>query len=558
MPSFQLNRPSWLLFAILCVALYIRLVSIGFGLPAMNDPDELIFEMGALRMLRSHTLNPGWFGHPATTTMYLLAVIDALVFAFALLTGRADSARQFGNMVYADPSWIILPGRVAMVLFALGTIWLTWSLANRFFGPRAGLVAAALLAVNPVHITWSQIIRSDMMACTFMLLCLRSCAAIAESGKRRNYGYAALWLGLAIATKWPFALSSLAIGAATVFAVRAGVLLPRTAMIRLTGAAAGALAMLFLVSPYLLIDHSTALRNVQGEGQALHLGANGGSLWFNLLWYVRGPLYVGFGVLGLALIALGAVQLPRRHQAMAVLTPVAIAFLILFCMQRLIWERWALPLMPLGAIIAAYGLIRLTEVLQRTGRARWIRLAPAAILIAGLMPLGVRAWGDSRARMNDTRQLASAWALRHIPPGSRVLIEHNAFDLIGQPWHVLFPMGNAGCVDVVALIHGRANYAVIEMARGGRSNLDYGTLPPVRRADCRLDFAILSQADRYRQESSLFPNEDAAYRALIAERSAGVIFTPVPGRIGGPVVTVIDLRKRRSSDGTPPPIEAAK
>jgi len=37
--------------------------------------------MGSVRMLSGPTLNPGWFGHPATTTIYLLAVLKALVFA---------------------------------------------------------------------------------------------------------------------------------------------------------------------------------------------------------------------------------------------------------------------------------------------------------------------------------------------------------------------------------------------------------------------------------------------------------------------------------------------
>ena len=99
-------------------------------------------------MLRGLTLDPGWFGHPATTTMYVLAVINAGVFGLTLLSGRVASGRDFGELVYNNPSWMILPGRIAMILFALGTIWLTCRLATRFFGPRAGLVAAVLLAVT--------------------------------------------------------------------------------------------------------------------------------------------------------------------------------------------------------------------------------------------------------------------------------------------------------------------------------------------------------------------------------------------------------------------------
>ena len=545
MSSFPLGRQGWFLLAILCVAFYLRIASIRFGLPAMNDPDELIFELGALRMLRGHTLNPGWFGHPATTTMYLLAVIDAVVFAFALITGRVTSAREFGSMVYADPSWIILPGRVAMVIFALGTIWLTWALARRLFGPKAALVAALFLAVNPVYIAWSQIIRSDMMACFFMLLCLHSTVAIAQTGKWRDYRFAALWLGLAIATKWPFALSGVAICTATVFAIRAGVLPPRTAAIRLGVCGAAAIGVLLLVSPYLLLDYPTVLRNLQGEGQAHHLGANGGSFWFNFLWYLGGPLRTGLGVAGLALVAFGAVQLRHQRLALAVLAPVAVAFFILFCSQRLIWERWALPLMPLGAVIAAWGFVRLAELLYRPGRTNWVRPIPAAALLAAVTLLGARALADGRARMDDTRQRATVWAWQHIPPGSRVLIEHNAFDMVGTRWQLLFPMGNAGCVDVVALIHGRANYAAIELARDGRSNVDYGTMAPARRSDCNADFAIIANYDRYRAERDLFPDEYAAYRALFATGSVAATLNPVPGQVGGPIVRIVDLRSRR-------------
>ncbi|RYE51272.1 MAG: hypothetical protein EOP18_12365, partial [Rhizobiaceae bacterium] len=65
---------------ILAIALAFRLYSVAFGLPALNDPDELTFELGAIKMLSGPTLNPGWFGHPATTTMYVLAVLTIAIF----------------------------------------------------------------------------------------------------------------------------------------------------------------------------------------------------------------------------------------------------------------------------------------------------------------------------------------------------------------------------------------------------------------------------------------------------------------------------------------------
>jgi hypothetical protein len=79
------RQQNWAIGLNLLAALFLRLSSIRFGLPAMNNQDGLIFERGALKMLREVTHNPGWFGHPATTTMIVLAVIAAGVFVFALM-----------------------------------------------------------------------------------------------------------------------------------------------------------------------------------------------------------------------------------------------------------------------------------------------------------------------------------------------------------------------------------------------------------------------------------------------------------------------------------------
>jgi hypothetical protein len=539
-------RRGLVLAAILLVALGVRLATIRFGLPALNDPDELMFEMGALRMLRGLTLNPGWFGHPATTTMYVLAIVNVLMVGFAIAAGYATSLKGVVGLIYADPSWMILPGRIAMVAFAIWSVWLTWRLTTRFFGWQAGAIAALLLALNPVAVNWSQIIRSDVMACTFMLLCLHAAADIAERGRTRDHARAAWWLGLAIATKWPFALTVLAIGGAALVAARSGRTTPRRAAIAVVATGIAAIAVLILVSPYLLLDHQTVLKNVRGEGQLHHLGATGGGFWANLWWYLSGPLYRGFGPGGVVLLLLGAIRLPRHRIAFATLAPVAIAFVLLFSRQTLVWERWALPLMPIGAIIAGLGFMVLRDALAHVlpdTRARRAVQAVVLAIVLGLcfVPLAVAAWSDGRARMTDTRQLASAWARRHVPHGRTILVEHFAFDIVGEPWRFLFPMGDAGCVDAGALLHGKIDYATIERARGTRSNVDYGTIAPDRADTCRADVAILTQYDRYRLEQALFPREAATYRRLLAQGKVRATFAPRPGHVAGPVVTIVSF-----------------
>lgn len=525
--------------AVLLVAAALRLYSVGFGLPALNDPDELTFELGALHMLRGATLNPGWFGHPATTTMYVLAVLTVAVFGIGHLLGKFPTVEAFGDAIYADPSWVMLPGRLAMVAFAIGTIYLTYRLASELFDRRTAVTAAALLAVNPVHITWSQIIRSDTMASFFMLLCMLAALRIARTDRWRDHVLAALWLGAAMATKWPYAITALAVCGAAVLRMHAHPEDRTRTVLRLCLCGAMTLGFLLLISPYLVLDHETALRNMRGEAQIRHLGSTGGTLWENAGWYLSGPVLTGLGVPGAALAAWGLVIFARRGEPLAIVLPVLLGFLVLLCAQNMVWERWVLSLMPLLAIAGGVALMALGRIMARRLKPRIAGGALALLLIAVLLPPTLRAEADTRARLNDTRQLASHWAITHVPSGSTVLLEHFAFDLQSQPWHFLFPLGDVGCIDAKAMLHGKVQLHTVEAGRGARSNVDYGTVAPAVRATCRADYAILTQYDRYAAERDAFPAEYAAYRDLLATGTVVATFAPKTGSVGGPVVRIV-------------------
>lgn len=532
----RLHRPHlWLLALILLAALWLRLASIRFGLPGLNDPDELMFELGAMRMLRGPTLNPGWFGHPATTTMYLLAIVNALVFVGGWVAGWFPTVKAFAEAIYADPSWVILPGRLAMTAFALGTIILTYRLTDRLVSRRAALVAAGLLAVSPVHITYSQIIRSDMMACVFLLLVLLAALDMTERDRRSDLLRAAFWTAAAVTTKWPFALAALAVIGAVAVRWTQGDATARQAIVRLIGFSAATLALILLLSPYLLLDYPTVLRNVSGEGQSHHLGSNGGDFLYNVGWYLKGPLAQGLSLFGLILVVPGALLLWRDLRARLLLIPLIVAFFLLICSQAIVWERWALPLLPLCAVLIAAALSALAARVP----ARASPAVTAVALLAMVAPMLLQAKADASERMNDTRQIASAWARAHIPAGSTVLIEHFAFDLVQQPWRFLFPLGEAGCVDARAMLQGRIAYGSVDKARGTRSNIDYGTMPPSKRVTCRADFAILTQYDRYRREQTTFPVEYAAYRDLLSHGRIVGHFAPEAGKRGGRIVTIV-------------------
>lgn len=527
--------------AVLFVAAALRLQHIDFGLPALNDPDELMFEMGAIRILRTGTLNPGWFGHPATTTMYVLALVDLIVFAAGYASGHFASPTAFADAVFADPTLVILPGRIVMAAFGVLSVWLTMRLADELLDRKVALGAGLVLAVSPLAVTWAQVIRSDIMATSFLLACLIATARHAREPSNSRFVWAAVWLALAVATKWPFALGALPMIAVLLNRWSKGEASFRESLARVAAFGALTLALLLLISPYLVLDHETLWRNLQGEAQAHHLGATGGSPWQNLVWYGQGPVLNGLGLSG-SLLAIWGLWLIARHGfAARILLPVLLGFIMVLAAQHLVWDRWALPLLPLMAIALGAAASRVASRVASLGfRAQ--RLALPVILAGVAAPLAAAALDRTEARAQDTRQAASAWALANIPPGSTVLIEQFAFDLQAAPWRILFPMGDAGCVDAKAMLAGKIDYATIEAARGSRAIVDYGTLAPERASSCTADYAIIAQYDRYAAESDRFAGELRMYQTLLQQGQERVVLRPQENAPrSGPVVRIISF-----------------
>jgi len=525
---------------ILFIALGLRLWPINFGLPALNDPDELMFELGAVHMLQTHSLNPGWFGHPATTTIYLLALVDVAVFLVGHALGWFATTAAFVSRIYLNPGWVILPGRIVMVLFGVWTVALTGQLAGRIAGDRAKWAAAFLLALSPLHIAWSQIVRSDIVGSAFVVLAVLSAMDAMEGKPRLVRG--ALWNALAIASKWPFAIASLAMFSALAWRWRAGQSSAQTALRDATVFAGLVPALLVLIAPYLLIAHATVLADVTGEAQLHHLGATGGSPLYNAWWYLSGPFTAAFGLVGLVMSGWGALMLRRDPPVRVLLWPVLIVFMIVFSCQQVVWERWALPLLPLVAVFSAVGLLEFRRLAAlRIGT----RAATGLALACACVPLALADVAAARARAHNTAQQATAWAIAHVPAGSTVLIEHFGFDLLQQPWHLLFPFGDVGCVDPRQALNNKIDHHTISNGRRARSNVDYGTVAASRRFTCAADYAILSQYDRYRAEQREFPAEYDAYRQLLTRGRIVASFTPVDGQSSGRVIRIVQFRPQR-------------
>ena len=94
-----------------------------------------------------------------------------------------------------------LLGRVVGMLFDLATIALTYRIGAALYDRRIGLLAAAFLAVTVMHIQQAHFFVVDSYLVTFVALTFWFVVQVARRGRRRDYVWAGLSLGLAMATK---------------------------------------------------------------------------------------------------------------------------------------------------------------------------------------------------------------------------------------------------------------------------------------------------------------------------------------------------------------------
>lgn len=535
--------PTGLLLAlVLLITAALRCWSLNFGLPALYDPDESHFMLTALKLLDEQTLNPQWFGHPGTTTIYSLAVVILLVLGAGLATGRFADAASFGEAVFADPGVIVLPARVLMVVLGLASIALTFVIARKLFGQRVALVAAALSAVDPLHIKYSQVVRTDMNVTVFALLVLYASIEIARHGRRRHYLVAGIALGFAIATKWPGAIAVTAIIGAALLRVFEHADEGWLQFRNLVLAGLTTIVAMIAASPYLVLDYPTVVSNLAGEARGDHLGSTGSGFIANLGWYIYGPLRESIGWLGVILALLGCVIGGRNNRAfVATVLIFGVGFLAAMSSQSLVWERWLVPILPSVSIAVAVGLCAVVSAIgARLGR-NGALLATLAACFALIVPMLLTARAGAAERANDTRAEAARWAMGNIPAGQTIVIEHLAFDMLGRGWTLLHPIGQAGCVDVQAVLERRITPAMIGSLRAGNPIIDLGGVPENKIMSCRGDYAVVANLDRYLHEASRYPEQIATYRQILRGGTIVATFEPERGRAGGRTTRIVRL-----------------
>jgi hypothetical protein len=390
--------------ALVAGALALRLWGIDHGLPYVFNADENAHFVPRAIGMFGHSLNPGYFINPPAFTYLLHGVFWV----------RWGGREALGETFATDPGAVFTLARVVSAALGAAAVGLLVWAGRRFVDLRVGLVAGALLAVAFLPVHYSHLAVNDIPALAPLCLSLVGIAGVYRRGGMADYALAGAALGVACATKYTAGILVLCLLAAA----------PRES--RLHGLAlAGALALAgFLVAnPYALLDiesFKTGLAEQSSassdDGGKLGLVGESGHLYYlsTLTW--------GLGWLPAFAAAAGAVWLSVRDRRLAlVLVPAPVLFVLFMGAQDRFFARWLLPVYPLLCLLAAWAAVELTR-----RRPVWAVAAVTALLCAQGLVFSIH--NDAVLASDDTRALARAWMVDHIPEGERVVIEPIAPD----------------------------------------------------------------------------------------------------------------------------------
>lgn len=357
--------PKVALAAILAAAAVLRVVGVSYAHPfALFSPDEMSIVPRAWHMAHGGGLDPHWFDYP-TLLMYVLAPFQAWE---------------------SHPSY--LAARIVVIVLALGAVAASWWLGRRAYGDLAGVVAAAAVAVETTHVTYSRMAVTDVPLTLGVAVSL----ALLVAGRIELAGLAA---GIATSFKYP-----------GVFLLVPLVLVGWRQWRRTLVALALSAAAFAATSPYFIVHFSSAFaraRQVQDIARHGWLGFEHDHV-APIAFALR--LWDGFGPVLLICVAGLVLALLRRTRADVILASFVVVYFADLCTLGAHFDRYTLPLVPPLAALA--------------GRIR--ALAPVTLLLL-VVPLTWTIRDDTQLTKTDTRVVARQWVEQHVKGYARLAVD---------------------------------------------------------------------------------------------------------------------------------------
>jgi 4-amino-4-deoxy-L-arabinose transferase-like glycosyltransferase len=406
------------LCGILAVAAAVRLWFLGAGVPHAVGIDEPQVVDRALRILRTGEWNTHLFDYP-TLVIYLQAGVYIVRFLWGALSGEWASLDGYSiAAVYGA-------GRFVAASIGVATVWLTWRIARDLSSRAVALLAAAQLAVWPLHVRESHYILTDVPMTALTMLALWLAVRAGRLQTVAAYAWAGAACGLAAAAKYTG-------GAVIVAAVATWILHEWHAKDRGRKACAivaGAALAFLAAAPFTILDMPAFLDGFAAQFARFAAPSRAAEPpWMTYVKHLTSRSsrwVVPVAVAGMAILL-------WRHRTRRVWAPMivfALCFFYVLSTHSHVFGRYALPLIPVMCITTAVAIAELIRALRRVRAlsgawaARLLWAAAVVLLLAAPAVETVR-WLDALKRA-DTRDMAADWLKASAARGARVAVENS-------------------------------------------------------------------------------------------------------------------------------------
>lgn len=411
------RRPATLALAVvLTAAALLRFWALGAGIPVALAVDEPQVMNRSVQMMKTGSLDPrGFYDYPGLY-LYVQTAVACARFLAGATTGRWKSLDEVG----ADDFY--LWGRAVTAILGTATVLVVYRIGTRW-GSHCALLAAALLAVMPLHVRESHYVLTDVPMTFFVALTLLLSLAAHERPTRGAFAKAGLAAGLAAATKYPGVLALLLPLVAAWMTRDTRPSRSAAAISAIAAAAAGFLA----AAPYTLLDLPAFLNGYAVLAGSYHGTPSPEPGWILYLKHLRTNLsWPAFLLLpaGIAMAITRTMKGPGRVRwALALAFPVV--YFLVVSRQALIFARYILPIVPFLCVLIAAPVVSGVSLLRRFEIPRVARVALiTALTITLLLPPALQAIGFNRLiAKRTTLETAYAWFEQHVPKGSTVVVE---------------------------------------------------------------------------------------------------------------------------------------
>ncbi|MGQ9627810.1 MAG: ArnT family glycosyltransferase [Anaerolineae bacterium] len=349
---------------------------------------------------------------------------------------------------------LFIMGRVLSASFGSLSIFICYLAARRAYSRKTGLLAASLLAFSVLHIRKSHFYSVDV---TFTFLSLVALVLILTlTGKRETLRYlkAGLACGLVLAVKVgafalpvPMIVAHLSGGGQVPATSQSGGHLRRLGDWRLWLAMACMVGVFIALNPFSILDlenyflHHGLLWNLfmaQGYFRPQYTLQYEGTTPY--IYYLANVLFWGLGPFLEVAAILGIMYaLVRWRKAEnAVLVSFALAYFLTTGSWRVKFSRYALPLVPVMALLAANFLLEWRSLPFLSRLPAWLEKVGVVLVVVPSFLYSL-AFMQIYARP-DTRIEASRWIYENVPSGATILLENDkdayAPPIKGERYHL--------------------------------------------------------------------------------------------------------------------------